>query len=759
MELLAPAGTVDNFYAALQAGADAVYIGAPGINARNLSRDFTFEEIGAMIAYAEARNKKVYVAANSLILERDLATLVENLALLAALYPHALIIQDVGLIELVRRHFPELPIHASTLMGGCSSESVGFFKELGCQRVVLARELTLKEILDINRKVDTEIEVFVHGAMCYSYSGLCLFSSFLGGKSGLRGRCVQPCRRGYTWQGQGGKKKSGKSRIKTAGSGGSYIFSMSDLAGFEAVAAMKDAGIASLKIEGRMRSANYVSKIVEAYRTVIDAPEAEREQALARAEKLAVASMARTTSSGYFFSPQPAEAIMPHQSGGLGMHLGRLLNFTETDGELLGKISLRHELSVGDRLRVHMEKTGKRKAFTVHRILRGGEEVSFGAEKEEVELVLPLAREDVFGGSAELYKLDVRQTPEGAQLLAGDIQGFGATIAQIRRDNKQWIQTLQRSLTPPKQEEGGKKQFHKGSSQRGERGRPQTIKQQTAKPQITKPQRTKPELWFKTDSAKMATRKLPFAVDMLLLTMNKKMLSQSSQIKKYLGKKSRNVVWSLPPVILEKELGRYQKQIHSLIRSGFRNFQLSHVSQKRFFRGEKVSIFGDYTMNIANSQALALLGRAGFEGTQIAIELDRHGVSTLMQGYTHLVASGGQNQRSRKLKLGMTVYGAPPLFTSRLNSPHFQFNKTAVSPKGEQFYLKKREGTVVTVPAKPFSLLPYISELAGFGLEYVVVDTTLMHMGEREMVDLAHRLEGPAKYAKLPTFNYLGRLE
>jgi putative protease len=257
----------------------------------------------------------------------------------------------------------------------------------------------------------------------------------------------------------------------------------------------------------------------------------------------------------------------------------------------------------------------------------------------------------------------------------------------------------------------------------------------------------------------MATRKLPFAVDMLLLTMNKKMLSQSSQIKKYLGKKSRNVVWSLPPVILEKELGRYQKQIHSLIRSGFRNFQLSHVSQKRFFRGEKVSIFGDYTMNIANSQALALLGRAGFEGTQIAIELDRHGVSTLMQGYTHLVASGGQNQRSRKLKLGMTVYGAPPLFTSRLNSPHFQFNKTAVSPKGEQFYLKKREGTVVTVPAKPFSLLPYISELAGFGLEYVVVDTTLMHMGEREMVDLAHRLEGPAKYAKLPTFNYLGRLE
>lgn len=755
MELLAPAGTVDNFYAALQAGADAVYIGAPGINARNLSRDFTFEEIGAMIAYAEARNKKVYVAANSLILERDLSTLVESLTLLAALSPHALIVQDFGLIELVRHHFPELPIHASTLMGGCSSESVAFFKELGCQRVVLARELTLKEILDINGKVDTEIEVFVHGAMCYSYSGLCLFSSFLGGKSGLRGRCVQPCRRGYTWQGQGGKKKSGKGGNKAAGSGGQYIFSMNDLAGFEAVAAMKDAGIASLKIEGRLRSANYVSKIVEAYRTVIDAPDAEREQAMARAEELAVASMARTTSSGYFFSPQPAEAVMPHQSGGLGMHLGRFMSFAETDGELRGRIVLRHELYAGDRLRVHIEGTGERKAFTVHRMFRGGEEVSFGAQGEEVELVLPLARANVSGAGAQLYKLDVRQAPAGALHLAGDIQRFGAIIARIRRDNKKRIHALQRSLAPPMQEEGGKKQFHKGSSRKSEQVRPP----QTAKQQNTKQQTTKPEIWFKTDSAKMAMRKLPFAVDMLLLTMNKKMLSQSSQIKKYLGKKSRCVIWSLPPVILEREFGRYRKQIHSLVRSGFRNFQLGHVGQMRLFRGEKVSFFGDYTMNIANSQALALLGRVGFEGAQIAIELDRHGVSTLLQGHAHLLSSGGKNQRSGKMRLGMTVYGAPPLFTSRLNSPHFQFNKTAVSPKGEQFYLKKREGAVVTVPAKPFSLLPYISELARFGLEYVVVDTTLMHMGEREVIDLAHRLEGPAKYAKLPTFNYLGRLE
>jgi putative protease len=157
-------------------------------------------------------DKKVYIAANSLILESDLTSVIKNLAILDALNPDALIVQDIGLIRIIRHHFPGLSLHASTLMGASNSQSVNYLGELGCNRVVLARELTLKEIVDIGSRVNTELEVFVHGAMCYSFSGLCLFSSYLGGKSGLRGRCVQPCRQGVYLARTGRKKETAQGR-------------------------------------------------------------------------------------------------------------------------------------------------------------------------------------------------------------------------------------------------------------------------------------------------------------------------------------------------------------------------------------------------------------------------------------------------------------------------------------------------------------------------------------------------------------------
>ena len=168
MELLAPAGNIENFHAAIDAGADAVYIGAPGINARNLSRDLQLEEIGAMIKYGHGLGKKIYLAANSLILEKELPQLIETLTVLESLEPDALIVQDLAIIHLIRENFPKLRLHASTLMTGHNSDAVDLFSAMGCERVVIAREMTLKEISRITRKAKAEIEVFVHGAMCYS---------------------------------------------------------------------------------------------------------------------------------------------------------------------------------------------------------------------------------------------------------------------------------------------------------------------------------------------------------------------------------------------------------------------------------------------------------------------------------------------------------------------------------------------------------------------------------------------------------------
>jgi len=238
MELLAPAGSVDHFITAVEAGADAVYVGAPGFNARNPSKELSFDEIRAIIEYGHSREKSVYVALNSLVREVDLPQLIDTLAQLELIKPDALIVQDHGVIDLVTNHFRQLKLHGSTLMFAHNSPSVEMLANLGCSRVVLARELTVKEIDTIVRKSPVEIEIFIHGAMCFSYSGACLFSSYHGGKSGLRGNCVQPCRRKFSVA--SGKKSA-------------YLFSMNDLEGLDFIDKFKRIGIASIKIEGRLR--------------------------------------------------------------------------------------------------------------------------------------------------------------------------------------------------------------------------------------------------------------------------------------------------------------------------------------------------------------------------------------------------------------------------------------------------------------------------------------------------------------------------
>ncbi|MEE4243591.1 MAG: peptidase U32 family protein [Desulfopila sp.] len=739
MELLAPAGNVENFHAALQAGADAVYIGAPDINARNLSRDLSFEEIWAMVDLAREKNKKVYLAANSLILEKDIDPLLTTLALLQTIGPDALIVQDLCLFQLVRKHFPDLVLHASTLMGACNGEAVRMFEAMGCRRVVLARELTLQEIIDINVVSNVDLEVFVHGAMCYSFSGLCLFSSYLGGKSGLRGRCVQPCRRGYTWKGPGSKKKSGASH-----GGGSYLFSMNDLEGFQAISSLKDAGIASLKIEGRLRSANYVGKIVEAYRIVIDAGPADKQQAVAKAEKLAAEAMGRKTSTGYFFSPQPQDAITPFHSGNTGLHLGSFSSICEENSQLLGELRLKYGITTGDRLRIHIEATGERKGFTLHGMQSDGHDIKTAEAGTTVKIELPREQEKILTSQVELFKLD-HASASGVKAFSKKVLAdYRDRITATKRKKKNSLIALQKLLSGhlPQADlaaSSGRATGH-GRKKGGRRS-------------------AGLELWLRTDSWKVATGRLPFNPDMYLLNIDKAMLSQSGHIKRFLGNRSRNVVWALPPVLFDKDIGRWKKQLRILVRSGFKNFQLGHISQQSLFGRERVHLYGDYTLNIANSQAIAAVAYSGLEAAQVSLELDRSALQDMLSGYKKLTEGERGFDPQRKIRLGLTVYGAPPLFTSRLGGKHFQYNKNLISPKDEEFFLKRSGGMVVTLPKKPFSLLPFLKELENIGIDYVIVDLAHMSGSEKEMSELGARISNNGKYGKLPTFNYLGKLE
>ncbi len=254
-ELLAPAGDFATARAAFAAGADAVYCGLKSFSARAFATNFSLEELSDLLRLAKDGDKRVYVTLNTLLGERDLKATVETLARLEECPVDGLIVQDLGLARLVRTHFPRLPLHASTQLGAHNLEGVLALKELGFTRVVLARELPLADISSIaSRCGDMEIECFIHGALCYSLSGLCLFGAMEKGRSGNRGACPYCCRLPVA-DGKGGK---------------SFPFSMKDLRLGEDVRRLVAAGVASLKIEGRMKSPLYVASVTRYYRDILD---------------------------------------------------------------------------------------------------------------------------------------------------------------------------------------------------------------------------------------------------------------------------------------------------------------------------------------------------------------------------------------------------------------------------------------------------------------------------------------------------------
>lgn len=247
--------------AAIQNGADAVYYGVPHWNARGRTEDFSFDDVKDMIRYARIRGVRTFLAMNILIFERELQDLPEFLEKLIALEPDAFIIQDIGLARLIRAIAPNQEIHASTQMTLASAEAVNLVSQLGFNRAVLARELSLKQISNIKKATDLELEVFIHGALCVSYSGQCLTSENFGGRSANRGQCAQSCRLPYRIF------VDGKEFTKT---NAQYLFSTRDLCALPRLEEMQELGVSSLKVEGRLKSPEYVAAVARAYRKALD---------------------------------------------------------------------------------------------------------------------------------------------------------------------------------------------------------------------------------------------------------------------------------------------------------------------------------------------------------------------------------------------------------------------------------------------------------------------------------------------------------
>lgn len=350
-ELLAPAGNVESFFAAVQNGADAVYLGLKKFSARTTASNFTIDELATLLPFAAKRGIHIYVTLNSQIAANEIPELVDMLNALAKLNPDALIVQDAGIFHIVRRWFPGLKLHASTLAAVHNSAGVKALQRIGADRVVLARELSFDEIEKICNATEAELEIFIHGALCYSFSGLCLASSFRGGRSGLRGECVQPCRLKVR---QGNKE--------------GFFFSCSDLCVLPLIPRLKRLRIAGFKIEGRMKPATWVGDVVKAYRSVLDAETADEEkQALTRAMELIAQAPSRRLGSGHLDEAGTDKILAPHRSGSVGA-------WSATVKSVAGDralIDLRYQISKGDRLRPESSSGREEEAFTVSQLFDG----------------------------------------------------------------------------------------------------------------------------------------------------------------------------------------------------------------------------------------------------------------------------------------------------------------------------------------------------------------------------------------------------
>ncbi len=348
-ELLAPAGNIEAAITAFENGADAVYAGLGKFNARERTQNFTFDDYGKLMAYANKHGKKVYLTFNTLVKENEIQEALSTLYRVTRLQPDAIITQDIGVVRMLREYFPHIPVHASTQMGIHNSPGVAMAKELGIERVILERQVTMEELHLIRDHSDLELEVFIHGALCCSLSGVCLFSSWMGGHSGNRGKCKQPCRRRYYSK-----------------EGNGFFFSTQDLYMLEDIPKLKEAGVHSLKIEGRLRKSDYVASTVKAYRMMLDAEEHEIKAKLPEAKAILSGALGRKWSSGFYDKEQYGDIIESERLGVSGKQCGYVVS-TKSNGFMM---QASQPVKMGDKIRVQPKSGMEGPAITVTKITK-----------------------------------------------------------------------------------------------------------------------------------------------------------------------------------------------------------------------------------------------------------------------------------------------------------------------------------------------------------------------------------------------------
>jgi len=519
-ELLLPVGNVEAYYAAVDGGADAIYLGLRHFNARNRAKNFTLNQLQSILAESKKNSVKVYLTLNTLIKNSELPDLLDVLYQVSQTSLSSIIIQDWGVYYLAKRFFNNIILHTSTQMVFHNSTGTKFAKMKDFERVIMTRELTLSELKIISQKSEIELEVFTHGALCYSFSGLCLFSSFLGGMSANRGQCRQPCRRTF------------KTEDKE-----NYFFSLKDNQQIEIVPELMKMGISSLKIEGRMKSAEYVNKVAKAYRMVIDDP-----GKIKQAKQLLSYDMGREKTS-YFMGGNVTNAITENPF--TGIHIGEIIQVKGSEISF----TTSENLELNYRIRIQPQSGMDSKAIKLKK------EYGFEATKN--------------GEIANIhFSQELFQKGDKVFFIGAPTEKFRS---KFQLDGKK----LKLSL-------------------------PQNKKQNILNRIGSGKQLEKDKLYIRINSLKWLRKLYLDKFDQLIINLTKIEWQKLDLKSPFMRKNLHKFIVELPKFVPEDDLKFYRELCLKLSKQGIIDFMLSHISQKlvlpqrvRFSTNENIYILND----------------------------------------------------------------------------------------------------------------------------------------------------------------------
>lgn len=708
VELLAPAGNIESLDAAIGEGADAVYLGLKSFNARMRTTNFAWNQFEAAVESLHLQNKKIYVTVNTVCEERETERLYRFLSYLNEIKPDALIVQDYAVMRMAQEFFPDLELHASTQMNVESSNGVKLLQKAGIKRVVLARELGLSEIQKIKMETGAQLETFVHGALCVSESGLCLFSSFLGGKSANRGMCAQACRRFYSAEIPGGIKQG-------------YYFSPCDLQLIEHIPDLIEAGVDSFKIEGRMKSAEYVGTVVSAYRYVIDHYKEDRKGAIATGKRILSSDFARNKTSYWYdfktFQEGVANAgekiLNPDQAGGTGIYLGKIAGIKAAPKELVQAIKESANPN-----------TPKENLSIKLAYLKGG-----NYDPDPGDSIRLHKKDDTGRVSHKIRSVEVEESEKGDKRWIDIPSGFSVGdevyLLQIKSSSKRYNHVLPNDIG---------------------RYRKQPKDELLPILDIT-PVKDK-ELHYSPEGIYVQVSSIPdvFAIQGLnpvrvIIEYNYESSYDLLNHKTVLPFSKKQLYISLDPFCSASQEDSLQEELNTLIKDGYNNFVVNNIAHIQMLKDQKVNIIAGPYLYTFNRWAVSWLENQNIGSFIMPYENSRK----------NLEATYENNVRSRVI---IPIFAYPALFRMRFKLPK-DYDFTYFEDKEEKCFKVNStiDGSFV-MPEEPFSIVDKVNFISQSGFKKFLIDFSKTKVTRSQIKAITLSLQKGIPLPDISRFNW-----